>query len=44
MVAGDRFIYHRKMTAMPGWADREIVTMPLLGLKQIFKGMNDDKS
>lgn len=43
MVAGDRFIYHRKMTAMPGWTDREIVSMELLGLKQVFKGMDNDQ-
>ena len=28
--AGQQFVYHRKLTSEPGWADREIVSTPLL--------------
>lgn len=28
-TAGSRFVYHRKLTGEPGWADREICSVPL---------------
>ncbi|HWI03589.1 MAG TPA: hypothetical protein VNT52_07120, partial [Acidimicrobiales bacterium] len=29
-VTGSHFVYHRKLTGEPGWADREIRSTPLL--------------